>query len=161
VKRIITALPCAAFALCAQLAQAQDVAPGQRLWLNAGAYSYHFDHGKNLRNDNWGFGAEYWFTREQAAMAGSFINSNRQRTHYAAWQWRPLNTQWGPVKVGAGLALGVFDGYPNYRNGGAFPIAMPVVTLEYGRVGLNLYPTPRIRDRVDAALSFQFKLAVW
>ena len=144
------------------LAPAQTGAPdGPRLWLNPGVYSHHFDRGKNLRDSNWGFGGEWWLTREQAVVAGSFINSNDRRSHYAAWMWRPLNTEWAGLRVGAGLAAGLFDGYPNYRDGAWFPLAMPVLTLEYGRVGVNLWPTPRIAGRTDAALSFQFKVGVW
>jgi len=147
----------------ADAGRAQEVtaAPAQRLWLNAGALSYHFDRSKNLRDDNWGLGAEYWLDRRNALMAGSFINSNDARTRYAAWVWRPVATHWGPVAVGAGVGLAAFDGYPNYRNGSWFVTPMPVLTFEYQRVGLNLYPTPKVNNSLNAAISFQFKLALW
>jgi len=159
VYRIIT--PAALLlALASGTPLAQEAAP-HRLWINAGAYSYHFDKNKPLRDNNIGLGGEYWLNPQNAAMAGSFINSNDARTRYAAWQWRAWSTMLGPVKVGASLALGAMDGYPRYHNGGWFPLVMPLVSFEYQRVGLNLYLTPKIADRVDAALSFQLKVAVW
>src|SRR4051812_27872396 len=51
-----------------------------QIWLNAGVYSYHFDESKNLRNNNIGFGAELALTRNHELLAGTYINSNDERT---------------------------------------------------------------------------------
>ena len=59
------------------------------------------------------------------------------------------------------VALGAFDGYPNYRNGGWFVAPLPVVAIEGGRFGVNLSLIPTIRNRLDGALSIQVKLRVW
>lgn len=142
-------------------AQTAPVEWSPQVWINAGSYSYHFDRSKNFREDNVGFGAEVWFAEDHALMAGTFINSDRMRTHYGAYQWRPLHWQLADIKFGAGVTLGAFDGYPRYRNGDWFPAALPVLAVEYKRVGANIFLVPTIRDRLDGAISIQLKLRVW
>lgn len=142
-------------------AQTAPVEWSPQVWINAGSYSYHFDRSKNFREDNVGFGAEVWFAEDHALMAGTFINSDRMRTHYGAYQWRPLRWQLADIKFGAGVTLGAFDGYPRYRNGDWFPAALPVLAVEYKRVGANIFLVPTIRDRLDGAISIQLKLRVW
>ena len=100
-----------------------------QVWLNPGIYSQHFDSGKGLRNNNIGFGAEVLLAHDHVLMAGSFINSNRARTHFGAYQWRPLHWQLAGFNVGAGIAVGAFDGYPNYRHGGWFVSPRPPRSL--------------------------------
>jgi hypothetical protein len=131
------------------------------VWLNLGAYSHHFDHSKDFRENNNGFGAEVWFANDHALMAGTFINSDRARSHYGAYQWRPLHWRLAGINVGAGITLGVFDGYPSYRSGGWFPAALPVLAVEYERIGVNLFLVPTIANRLDGAVSVQLKLRVW
>jgi hypothetical protein len=142
-----------------------DGAPPQetwpQVWLNPGIYSQHFDTSKHLRNNNIGFGAEVALTRDHLLMAGSFINSNRARTHYAAYQWRPLHWQWAGLDVGAGVAVGAFDGYPNYRNGGWFIAPLPLLSIEGRRLGANIALIPTIANRFDGAVAVQLKLRVW
>ncbi len=141
-----------------------QTAPAQwspQVWLNAGSYSRHFDRNKNFREDNVGLGAEVWLADDHALLAGTFINSDRVRSHYAAYQWRPLHWHPAGIKLSAGITLGAFDGYPRYLSGGWFLAALPVLTAEYKRVGVNLYIVPTIRDRLDGAVSVQFKLRVW
>ncbi len=154
-------LPCLAglsAGACAQTAPAQW---SPQVWLNPGAYSYHFDRSKSFREDNIGFGAEVWFAEDHALMAGTFINSERMRSRYGAYQWRPLHWQPAGIKVGAGITLGAFDGYPRYRNGDWFPAVLPVLAVEYKRVGVNIFIVPAIQDRLDGAISVQLKLRVW
>lgn len=139
-------------------AQAQD--PEPRIWVNAGVLSWHFDRDKGLREDNLGIGVEAVLRRGDAVMAGTFINSNRARTRYAGYAWRPLRWQVRGVDLYAGAAAGVFDGYPNYRDGGWFPAALPLVAIEGRSLGLNLYVVPTIRNRLDGALAFQLKVSL-
>ena len=101
-----------------------------QVWLNPGIYSHHFDSSKGLRNNNIGFGAEVMLANDHVLMAGSFINSNRARTHFAAYEWRPLHWRFSGVNVSAGIALGAFDGYPNYRNGAWFVAPLPLLSIE-------------------------------
>ncbi len=130
------------------------------VWVSPGIYSHHFDRSKGLRDENWGLGAEVALTREHVVMAGSFINSNRARSHYAAYQWRPLQWQVANLKVGAGIAVGAFDGYPNYRNGAWFVAPLPLVSVEGRYIGANFGIVPKIKNRLDGAFAIQIKLRV-
>lgn len=132
-----------------------------RIWISPGIYSQHFDRSKHLRNNNTGLSAEVAIARNHALMGGSYINSNRARTHYGAYEWRPLHWQVAGLDVGAGVALGAFDGYPNYRNGGWFVAPLPLLSIESRYVGVNLSVIPTIRNRLDGALAIQIKLRVW
>jgi len=132
-----------------------------QVWLNAGQFSYHFDRSLDLREDNVGFGAEVLVAPDHALMAGTFINSNRARSHYAAYQWRPLHWEPAGIHVSAGIVIGAFDGYPNMRNGGWFIGAMPVLSVEGKWFGANFTIIPTIKDRIDGAVAVQIKLRVW
>jgi hypothetical protein len=142
-------------------AQAAPAAFSPQIWLNAGSYSRHFDRDKNFRENNTGFGAEIWLERDHALMGGTFINSDAVRSHYVAYQWRPLHWQPGGTRIAAGITLGAFDGYPRNRNGGWFPAALPVLSMEYKMVGVNFLFVPTIPDRLDGAIAMQLKLRVW
>jgi hypothetical protein len=132
-----------------------------QVWINPGLYSYHFDRSKDLREDNIGVGAEVLLAADHELMAGTFINSDRARSHYAAYQWRPLHWQPAGIKVSAGVAVGGFDGYPRYHDGGWFAAALPVLAVEGDRIGVNLFVVPTISDRTNGAISIQVKLRVW
>jgi len=132
-----------------------------QVWLNAGVFSYHFDRSKDLREDNFGFGAEVLVAPDHALMAGTFINSNGARSHYAAYQWRPLHWEPAGIHVSAGIVIGAFDGYPNMRDGGWFIGAMPVLAVEGKWFGANFTFVPTINDRIDGAVAVQLKLRVW
>lgn len=149
----------AGFCICWSLG-AHARGPEPRIWVNAGVLSLHFDRDKDLREDNVGLGVEGVLRRDHAVMAGTFINSNRARTRYAGYAWRPLHWQAGGAEISAGAAAGVFDGYPNYRNGDWFLAALPLLAIEGRRVGLNVYAVPTIRNRLDGALAFQLKVSL-
>ena len=132
-----------------------------QVWLNPGIYSLHFDRDKDLRDDNVGFGVEAVFAPRHAVGAGTFINSNRERSRYVAYAWRPLRWHVRGVDVLAGVIVGAFDGYPRYRDGGWFVAPLPLVAVEGRRLGLNLSLIPTVRDRLDGAIAIQVKLRVW
>jgi len=136
-------------------------ASSPQVWINPGIYSYHFDRSQNFRENNIGVGAEVLLKEDHVLMAGTFINSDRARSHYGAYQWRPLHWQISGVNVSAGAAVGAFDGYPRYHNGGWFVAALPVLAIEGGRIGVNLFVIPTISDRLSGALAIQVKLRVW
>ncbi len=129
-----------------------------RIWLNPGVYSSHFDRSKNLRDNNVGLGIEVAVAPDHSVMAGSYINSNRARSRYAAYAWRPLHAQYAGLDLGAGIVVGAFDGYPNYKGGGWFVAPLPLVSVEGKRFGVNLSVIPTLKNRIDGALSIQFKL---
>ncbi len=149
--------------LCAILASAgaagAEFAP--QVWVSPIILSYHFDRSLDLREDNVGPGVEVRLARDHAVMAGTFINSNRARTHYGAYQWRPLHWQPAGLEVGAGIVIGAFDGYPRMRDGGWFIGAMPVLAVEGRYVGANFTIVPTIKDRLDGAVAVQIKIRVW
>jgi len=143
--------------------QAQDT-PGTampQVWLNPGNFAYHFNRDKDLREDDTGLGAELVLADKHVLAAGSFINSNRRRSHYGAYYWRPLHWRPAGIQVHAGIAAGAFDGYPNYRNGAWFPAVLPMLAIEGERVGANIFFVPTIKNRLDGAIAVQFKLRVW
>lgn len=132
-----------------------------QVWLNPGIYSQHFDSSKGLRNNNIGFGAELMLSSDHVLLAGSFINSNRARTRLVGYEWRPLHWRFGEVDVGAGIVIGAFDGYPNYRNGAWFVAPLPMLSIEGRRLGANIGLIPTVKNRFDGALAVQIKLRVW
>ena len=140
-------------------ALSQEVWP--KVWVSPGIYSYHFDRSKDLRDENWVFGAEIALTREHVVMGGSFTNSNQKRSRYAAYQWRPLQWQVANLEIGAGIAVGAFDGYPNYRNGAWFIAPIPLLSVESRYLGANFGIIPTIKDRLDGAFAVQIKFRVW
>jgi hypothetical protein len=151
------------FAFLASLssAYAEDAQPSRQVWLNPGFFSWHFDRTQDLREDNWGVGAEVVLAADHALMAGTFINSDRERSRYAAYQWRPLHWQPYGINVSAAVMLGVADGYPKYHNGGWFIGLLPLLAVEGKRVGANFSIVPTIKDRVNGAVVVQIKLRVW
>ncbi|MEK7816129.1 MAG: hypothetical protein AAB294_04830 [Pseudomonadota bacterium] len=158
---------CSAILLCttsfAANAQAEVTSKQSfpQVWLNPGIYSQHFDSGKGLRNNNIGLGAEVRLAENHGLMAGSFINSNRARSHYAGYQWRPLHWDLAGVNVGAGIIVSAFDGYPNYRNGAWFVALLPVLIIEGKTLGANISLIPTVANRFDGAIAVQIKLRVW
>jgi hypothetical protein len=147
-------------ALCPLAAQADDglfsridAAPMSQFWLDSGFATYHLDRSRDLNGRNGGLGAEYRFRGDLALTAGRFYNSDREYSNYAGAIWQPFAI--GPVRLGA--VAGVFNGYPRMRNGGWFPALIPVVTLEYQRVGVNFGIIPTYKDRLYGGLSVQLK----
>ena len=132
-----------------------------QVWLSPGFYSVHFDRSKNLRNDNIGPGIEVAFTPVHALVAGNYINSNGARTDYVGYAWRPWHADFHGAQIGLGALVSAFDGYPNYRNGGWFIAPLPLLSVETRYVGVNLSVIPTIANRLDGAVSLQFKLRVW
>lgn len=134
-----------------------DPAPKREFWLDTGFYTAHFDSDKDLNGANKGLGAEYRFNGTMAATVGRFHNSDREWSNYAGVIWQPYAV--GPVRVG--LALAAFDGYPKMRDGGWFPAAIPTLTYEYQRVGLNVGIIPNYKDRLYGGISFQLKFKLF
>jgi hypothetical protein len=154
-------LLCTALYAAATQAEVTAEDPGPQVWINPGIYSQHFDSSKGLRNNNIGLGAEVLLARDHGLMVGSFINSNRARTHYAAYEWRPLHWQFAGLNMGAAIALGAFDGYPNYRNGAWFVAPLPMLTIEGKTFGANISLIPTVANRFDGALAVQVKMRIW
>lgn len=136
---------------CAPLAHAEFEA--NRLWLNAGFYSAHFDTNKGLRNANPGLGFEYKLDDAWSATAGRFINSDNAHSNYIGAYYQP----WTVAGAKLGVVGGAFNGYPKAFNGGWFPAVIPVATWEGQQFGLNVALVPPLKDRLYGAVSFQLK----
>jgi hypothetical protein len=151
-KRVCIAL----LALWAASASAETIesAPLNEVWLNGGFYTAHFQRDKDLNGANGGIGAEWRFSTVASATAGRFYNSDRAYSNYAGIYYQPWKI--GPVRIGA--VLGAFDGYPKMRNGGWFPAAIPTLSYEYERVGINVAIIPSYKDRLYGGISLQLKL---
>jgi hypothetical protein len=144
---------CLALALAALCPLAQAGEPVREFWLDSGFATYHFDRDKDLNGANAGLGAEFRFREDLAATAGRFRNSDREYSNYAGAIWQPFAI--GPVRLGAVVAA--FNGYPHMRGGGWFPALIPVATVEYKRVGLNIGYVPSYKDRLYGGISVQLK----
>lgn len=131
-----------------------ETTPKSELWLNAGFYSYHFRRDRGLDDTNPGFGVEYQYSSVAAYTAGVFRNSEHSESRYLGWYYQPLRL--GPFRFGA--ALGAFDGYPNMRSGGWFLAAVPVLTIESDRLGVNIGLIPDYQNRLNGAVTFQLKI---
>ena len=132
-----------------------EAASSRQLWLNVGGFSRHFHRNAGYNENNLGLGIEYRTSPEVSYMAGSYYNSVRKNTAYAAVNWQPWTV--GPFKLGA--AVGLMNGYPAMNRGGSFFAALPMATYEGQRFGLNIGLIPSIKN-VDGAVIVQFKIRV-
>lgn len=130
--------------------------PLSETWLNAGFYSYHLSRDKGLNDRNPGLGVEYRFSTVGSVTAGTFYNSDRAQSNYIGAYYQPVAL--GLVRFGA--VIGAFDGYPKMQNGGWFLAAIPVASIDYKNVGLNLAFVPNYKDRLYGAISFQLKFKI-
>lgn len=128
-----------------------------QLWLNAGAFSYHFQREKRLNGTNLGLGAEYRYSTVSSIMIGEFENSDRYSSHYIVWHWQPIGL--GPIRFGA--VAGAIDGYPNMLNGGWFFAAIPTIGINFKDIGANLLLIPSYQNRLYGAISLQLTLRVF
>jgi len=144
----------AALADAEKTADADKLADADKreLWINVGGFSSHINPGKNYNETNVGLGVEYRASPEVSYMAGSYYNSVRNTTTYAAVNWQPLSL--GAWKLG--VAAGVMDGYPGIVRGGTFFAALPLMTYEGTRFGVNLGIIPSMAN-VNGAVIAQFK----
>ena len=152
----LNALVLAGLSLLCGVAHAdEDTAfEANRLWLNAGFYSAHFDTNKGLRNANPGLGFEYRLNDDWSATAGRFTNSDSAPSSHVGAYYQP----WTISGVKLGVVAGAFNGYPKAFNGGWFPAVLPVASWEGDRFGLNVMLVPPLKDRLYGAVSFQLKV---
>jgi len=150
----------AVFAAVGAPSRAMSAEFSPQVWVTPGIYAWHFNRSKDLRDDNVGLGAEVALAEDHSVMAGTYINSVRARTHYAAYAWRPLHWQPADLKVGAGILIGAFDGY-GYKDGAWFVAPLPVLSIEGRYLGVNLSIIPTIKNRLDGAFAIQVKVRVW
>lgn len=125
------------------MAQAAD-------WLVVSGKSWHFERRGEFRSSNPGIGWERPSAEWPLSwMAGFYRNSYDHETAYAGGRWEPL--RWDHVR------LGIFGGL---ANGYWTPVvALPMASLEYGRVGINIVAAPTVREYVGyVAVQVKFRL---
>lgn len=144
-------------------AHAQVRDPAQALWLESGFWSHHTHDrpdGKPYNERNTGIGLEWQFAPRWQLNAGQYRNSGYRSSNYLQVGWSPL--QW-PVSDGltlsAGLSLGVVNGYPNISRS-YFPTLVPMTSLEWRRVGVNLVYIPSV-GRINGAFAAQLKVRIF
>jgi hypothetical protein len=155
-----SALVLALMAAAAGAQAAEEPAPFKsRLWLESGFWSHHTTPRKVgvYRENNYGLGVEWQFARSWQLNAGHYRNSVNRPSNYLQVGWTPLN--WSPtddLTFTAGASVGVVNGYPKIHEG-YFPTLIPMATVEYRRVGLNLVYIPSV-GRIHGAYAAQLKL---
>lgn len=131
--------------------------PLRQLWLDTGFVTSHFNRDKDLNGANRGLGLEYRLRADLALMGGRFYNSDRAWSNYLGALWQPVRL--GELRLGGVAAL--FDGYPHMRRGAAFPALIPVASLDYQRVGVNIGLVPSYKDRLYGGIALQLKLKMF
>ena len=129
-----------------------EYARADELWISPGAVSQHNRGG--YQQTNKGIGLEYR-TGDYGVIAGEYDNSIHRTTHYALGMYQPWSI--GPVRVG--FAAGVVDGY-RIRAGKPFPAIVPMMSYNYGRVGVNVTAIPPI-EKGTWVIAAQFKLQIF
>ena len=127
--------------------------PLSQFWIDSGFATYHFKSDVALSGRNPGLGVEYRFRADVAATAGRFLNSDGELSNYLGAIWQPVAI--GSVRLGAVVAA--FNGYPHVRGAGWFPALIPMATVEYQRVGVNIGFVPTVQNRLHGGISVQLK----
>lgn len=147
--------------LALALVQVSIASDQSSVWLSPGAVSWHADRGANYNERNRGIGVEWQSaTREHRIAAGTYRNSIRRDTRYAMYSWMPFATELGPVRLSAGVGLGLADGY-KVNEGRFFPVALPIVSIDYGPLGINLSAWPKLEKQESAGVAIQLRVRVW
>jgi len=165
--RIAVSALAATLATCAPaLADEQDPATGE-LWVTSGFLSKHTSQrrapaaGWNERNT--GIGIEYAFNGHWLIEAGLYENSVYRTSRYVQFVWSPDLTTLssGDWRFRLSTALGAVDGYPRMRGGGYYPTLLPVASVEWRALGVNLTYVPSIAGNVAGAVALQAKLRLF
>ena len=152
-----TALLAAGILACTAAAAADD--PGMQVWLNPGMFSHHLKEDRDYREENYGFGIEVFITPRHGLLAGTFMNSNDERSRYVGYHWRPLQLAFDRLRFSGGAVFALMDGYSDVREGKTFPLLVPALSAEYRALGAHLVFIPH-REQ-SSALALQLRLKVW
>jgi hypothetical protein len=130
-----------------------------RLAIATGFWSYHTSNRSEYNQTNTGVGLEYELDPNWTLAAGHYKNSVERDSTYAQALWTPdvAQAQFGAVRLSAGVAVGLVNGYPELRDGEVAPTLLPVATLMVGPFGVNLTYIPSVAGRADGAFALQFK----
>ena len=121
-------------------------------WISLGGASYHTCQSCNYNGANPGLGIQHDINDTVRLIGGGYYNSYRKTSFYGGAAWQPL--QYGPVR--AGVVGGVITNYDSLK----VPlIALPVVSIEGGRVGIDIMGFPSVGNRTGLiSANLKFKL---
>ena len=107
-------------------------------------------YGNDYNGDTPGIGVLCPIANNTRFAAGTYFNSFRRQSNYAAVVWQPFDI--GGVKVG--VLAGAVSGYKSY----AIPLAAAAATLPVGQFELHLTLIPEANTSpATAEFSFSFK----
>lgn len=135
-----------------------------KLWVTSGFFSKHLstDHApkRGYNETNSGIGVEYVVNDNWRIAGGTYKNSVYRDSRYLQAVWSPdatsINFTGG--RLALGVAAGLIDGYPMLNHGKVSPALLPVASLEYKLVGVNLTYIPTVGSNIDGAVALQFKV---
>jgi hypothetical protein len=106
-------------------------------WISIGGGTDHFCHTCGYNNFNPGLGIQHDYDKDVKLIAGGYYNSFRKVSFYGGAAYQPL--QYGVFKFG--LIGAVVSNYNNLR----IPVmALPVVSVEGERVGVDILGGPSV-----------------
>jgi hypothetical protein len=143
--------------LLSMTATAQE--PGLQIWITPGMISDHGSEQHDYNEKNTGFGVEAFITPRHGLVAGRFENSNYEHSRYIGYHWRPLQLPLGGLRLSAGMAFALVDGYSDVNDGRPFPAVLPAVSAEFWRLGAHLIYVANPKHSGAIALLFRFR--VW
>lgn len=167
--RCLVGLACAGLTAAAGASPAAPADAGEpgdafrrEVWVASGFLSYHVRNRDRYRQGNSGIGGEWRFSRQWQLNVGHYNNSVGRDSNYFQVAWMPaIFGNEKALRLRAGASLGVVNGYPQARGGGYFPTLVPVVSVEWKRVGLNVVYIPTVGGRVDGAVALQLKARLY
>jgi hypothetical protein len=121
-------------------------------WLSVGGVSAHACHTCGYNNFNPGLGLQHDVKKDLRILGGVYYNSYYKATVYAGVGYQPL--QYGMIRVG--IMSGLVTNYDNLR----VPVmALPALSIEGERVGIDILGFPNVGSRTGLiTANLKFKL---
>jgi hypothetical protein len=123
-------------------------------WLSVGGVTNHFCHTCGYNNFNPGLGiqSDYLEITDTKLLAGAYYNSFYKTTFYGGISYQPVQVD--IVKIGAVAAV-----VTNYNNLRVPVMALPVVSIEGERMGVDILGGPSVGNYKGLiTVNFKFKL---
>ena len=122
-------------------------------WVSLGGVTQHFCTTCGYNGFNPGLGVQQDFYSDDLRLIGGvYYNSYYKASFYGGAAYQPL--QYGPVKIG--FVAGLVSNYPNLK---VPAMALPVVSIEGDRVGVDILGGPSVANRTGlVTVNFKFKI---